>query len=83
MTIRRCLFASILAVVSYVPFPPVAAQTRPQPTVFERNTQPIQIFKTGLGTFTRPMSSSNREAQAFFDQGFQMMYSFAKPEAVR
>jgi tetratricopeptide (TPR) repeat protein len=29
------------------------------------------------------MSSSNMEAQAFFDQGFQMMYSFAKPEAVR
>jgi hypothetical protein len=23
------------------------------PTVFERNTQPIEIFKTGLGTFTR------------------------------
>jgi tetratricopeptide (TPR) repeat protein len=29
------------------------------------------------------MSSSNKEAQAFFDQGFQMMYAFAKPEAVR
>ena len=29
------------------------------------------------------MSSTNKEAQAFFDQGFQMMYSFAKPEAVR
>ena len=29
------------------------------------------------------MSSTHREAQAFFDQGFQMMYSFAKPEAVR
>ena len=26
---------------------------------------------------------TNKEAQAFFDQGFQMMYSFAKPEAVR
>ena len=24
-----------------------------------------------------------KEAQAFFDQGFQMMYAFAKPEAVR
>jgi tetratricopeptide (TPR) repeat protein len=53
------------------------------PTVFERNTQPIEIFKTGLGTFTRPISSSNKEAQAFFDQGFQMMFAFAKPEAIR
>ena len=57
---------------------------RPAPkTLFERNTQPIEIYKTGLGTFTRPISSSNKEAQAFFDQGFQMMYAFAKPEAIR
>jgi tetratricopeptide (TPR) repeat protein len=64
-----------------------AAQSTPAPapvkSVYERYTEPIQIFKTGLGTFTKPMSSSNTEAQAFFDQGFQMMYSFAKPEAVR
>jgi tetratricopeptide (TPR) repeat protein len=52
-------------------------------TVFERNTQPIDIFKNGLGSFTHPISSSNKEAQAFFDQGFQMMYAFAKPEAIR
>jgi tetratricopeptide (TPR) repeat protein len=51
--------------------------------VFERYTEPIQLYKTGLGTFTRPISSSNKESQAFFDQGFQMMYAFAKPEAVR
>ena len=57
-----------------------AQQTR---SLAERYTEPIQIFKVGLGTFTKPMSSTNKEAQAFFDQGFQMMYSFAKPEAVR
>ena len=52
-------------------------------TVFDRNTQPIDIYKTGLGTFTHPISSSNKDAQAFFDQGFQMMYAFANPEAIR
>jgi tetratricopeptide (TPR) repeat protein len=52
-------------------------------TVFERNTQPIEIYKVGLGKFTRPISSSDSEAQAFFDQGFQMMYAFAKSEAIR
>ena len=51
--------------------------------LFERYTAPIEIYKTGLGTFARPISSSNAEAQAFFNQGFQMMWSFAKPEAVR
>jgi tetratricopeptide (TPR) repeat protein len=46
-------------------------------------TRPIELYTTGLGRFTRPISSSNKEAQAYFDQGFQMMYAFAKPEAVR
>jgi tetratricopeptide (TPR) repeat protein len=52
-------------------------------TLFERYTEPIELYKTGLGRFTRPISSTNKEAQAFSDQGFQMMYAFAKPEAVR
>src|SRR6187549_606054 len=52
-------------------------------TLFERYSEPIGIFQNGLGTFTRPMSSKVKDAQAYFDQGFQMMYSFAKPEAVR
>jgi tetratricopeptide (TPR) repeat protein len=60
-----------------------SAQQSPQPSLFDRYTEPIGIYKTGLGTFTRPISSTNKEAQAFFDQGFQMMYAFAKPEAVR
>ena len=45
--------------------------------------QPIPLYKVGLGTFTRKISSSNAEAQAYFDQGFQLMYSFGKYEAVR
>jgi tetratricopeptide (TPR) repeat protein len=43
----------------------------------------IGLYKTALGTFTRQISSPNKEAQAFFDQGFQLTYAFAKPEAVR
>ena len=45
--------------------------------------EPIAIYKSGLGTFTRPISSRNPEAQAFFNQGFQLMYAFAKAEAGR
>ena len=45
--------------------------------------KPITLYKTGLGSFTRKISSSNPEAQAFFDQGFQLMYSVAKYEAIR
>ncbi|MEP7118719.1 MAG: hypothetical protein ABI880_14115 [Acidobacteriota bacterium] len=46
-------------------------------------SEPIPLFTVGLGTFTRKISSTNYEAQKFFDQGFQMMYSFAKLDAVR
>ncbi|HEU4893952.1 MAG TPA: hypothetical protein VFT47_20495, partial [Vicinamibacterales bacterium] len=45
--------------------------------------EPIRLYTTGLGTFTRPISSSNAEAQAYFSQGFQLMYAFAKVEAGR
>jgi tetratricopeptide (TPR) repeat protein len=44
---------------------------------------PIPLYTTGLGPFHRPISSKNKEAQAFFDQGFQMMYAFARLDAVR
>ena len=46
-------------------------------------SEPIALFTTGLGPFHRPISSKNKEAQAFFDQGFQMMYAFARLDAVR
>ena len=45
--------------------------------------QPIPLYKVGLGSFSRKISSSNAEAQAYFDQGFQLMYSFGKYEAIR
>ena len=45
--------------------------------------EPIKLYKAGLGTFTRPISSKNPEAQAYFNQGFQLMYAFARAEAGR
>ena len=63
------------------PFP--QAQSQPTQSFDQRYTAPIEIYTNGLGSFTKPISTKNKEAQAFFDQGFQMMYAFAKPEAVR
>ena len=62
---------------------PVSAQGPAVASFMARYTEPIALFSTGLGTFTRPISSANPEAQAYFDQGFQMMYAFAKREAVQ
>jgi len=83
MTIRLHLPAAVLAIGVVCIALPAAGQTPPPRSLYERYTEPIQLFRTGLGMFTRPISSSNREAQAFSDQGFQMMYAFAKADAVR
>src|SRR3954471_18522956 len=73
----------LTAVLGLTVIPSYSQQPPAPPTLFERYSAPIQIYKVGLGTFSRKISSNNKEAQAFFDQGFQMMWSFAKPEAVR
>ena len=52
----------------------------PLPADFE---EPIRLYTAGLGSFSRPISSPNPQAQAYFNQGFQLMYAFAKPEAGR
>ena len=53
------------------------------PNVPERYAEPIELFKIGLGPFSRKISSTNKEAQAFFDQGMQMEFAFDKVDAVR
>jgi tetratricopeptide (TPR) repeat protein len=52
----------------------------PLPADFD---EPIRLYTAGLGSFSRPISSANPQAQAYFNQGFQLMYAFAKPEAGR
>jgi tetratricopeptide (TPR) repeat protein len=78
---RTVLFT--LASVVVIGLGAAGAQQPSPASLHERYTEPIGIFSNGLGTFSKPMSSTSKEAQAFFDQGFQMMYAFAKPEAVR
>ena len=51
--------------------------------VIESHTLPIERYATGLGTFEKPISTRNPEAQAYFNQGFRLMYAFALPEAAR
>jgi tetratricopeptide (TPR) repeat protein len=74
---------NILVVAGLCMVMPAASRAQQPRSLYDRYTEPIQIYKVGLGSFSKPMSSASKEAQAFFDQGFQMMYSFAKPEAVR
>ena len=82
--VRRALLAlcccCLLLTTGLAAQQPTAPDPGPLPKYV---ADPISLFTTGLGTFTRPISSNNPEAQKFFDQGFQMMYSFARLDAVR
>ena len=45
--------------------------------------EPMNLFDSAMGDFHFPISSDNEMAQAYFDQGFQLMYSFAKDDSAR
>lgn len=49
----------------------------------KRIAEPIPLYRVALGALSYKISSTNKEAQEFFDQGFQMMYAFDKMAAVR
>ena len=44
---------------------------------------PIPLYPAEIGALTHPISSRNTQAQAYFNQGFQLMYAFDKEEAGR
>lgn len=63
---------------------PAAAPTPASPGELPKAVrEPIPLMTKALGPFVRPISSRNAEAQAFFNQGFQMMFAFAKVDAIR
>ena len=45
--------------------------------------EPMPLYETALGDHHHPISSENEQAQAWFDQGFRLMYAFGKEDAVR
>ncbi len=83
LTTRARLILCVASLSAALPIVMHAQATPATRSVYDRYTDPIQLYTTGLGEFTRPMSSRNADAQAYFNQGFQMMYAFAKAEAVR
>jgi tetratricopeptide (TPR) repeat protein len=53
------------------------------PELPESFSEPIPLYAGVLGDHEHPISSANAEAQAYFNQGFRLMYAFAKEEAIR
>lgn len=46
------------------------------------NLNPPPLY-TDLGTWSRPVTTASREAQAYFDQGLRLCYGFNHEEAIR
>ena len=44
--------------------------------------EPLAILIPGSGTYSRPISTDSPQAQAFFDQGLRMAWSFYFPESI-
>ena len=62
---------------------PAVGQETPDASLPESFDEPMPLLASSLGSFTRPISSESPEAQRYFDQGFQLMYAFAKVDAAR
>ena len=73
-----------LAVLLLVPFHGRAAAQHDEhaamPAGFD---DPIPLYTVGLGSFTRRIMTTSREAQAYFNQGIQFLYAFTPLDAAR
>ena len=60
-----------------------AAAAAPPGELPEAVREPIGLLTKALGPFSHPISSRQPGAQQFFDQGYQMMFAFARTDAIR
>src|SRR6266700_55196 len=60
----------------------VLAQQPDHPMKMDAGDQPATLM-AGLGSVHHPVSTTNPEAQRFFDQGLALVYAFNHDEAIR
>ncbi len=51
-------------------------------TVAAQDSEALAVMVPGGGTYSRPITTDSAEAQAFFDQGLRMAWSFYFPESI-
>lgn len=80
MKIHRTLF-SLLALLSAVTV--ASAQQNEGPPLPDVFAEPMPLYPSAIGDLTHPISTVVEGAQAYFDQGFQLMFAFTKVDAAR
>jgi tetratricopeptide (TPR) repeat protein len=76
LSLRTASCIGIVTAISSV----ALAQELDYPDAFD---EAMALYPEAMGDFHYPISSSSELAQQYFDQGFQLMYAFAKEEAAR
>lgn len=77
----RCVGLGLTLAVAAGSVPPVTAQT--QHAHAPAAAKPAARLFDGLGQHHRPIVTSNRDAQRYFDQGLTLIYGFNHEEAIR
>ena len=72
--IRNCAAGTILFFVAG----PIEAQEIEYPASF---AETMPLYEPALGPFTRTVTTSSTEAQAYFNQGIQFMFAFTPTDA--
>jgi len=54
----------------------------PQLNLMAQSDEALAVMVPGGGTYSRPITTDSAEAQAFFDQGLRMAWSFYFPESI-
>ena len=73
----------LLIALLLVPVSHIEAQEENDANLPEGFRATFPLYSEALGPFTRAISTPDANAQDYFNQGFQMMYAFAKMEAAR
>jgi tetratricopeptide (TPR) repeat protein len=73
---KPCLAITLLLLLSTTAWPQHADMQ------MQRTEKPVQLF-SGMGSHHHPVSTTNVEAQKFFDQGLAFVYAFNHDEAIR
>jgi tetratricopeptide (TPR) repeat protein len=75
MTFKKLTGALLLLLSSTLP---LIAQSEPKP-----KSKPLDSLVPGMGALHHEVTTSSREAQAFFDQGLSLIYAFNHQDAAR
>ena len=80
---RHLLLLSFALFATAVVFAEDEKEKPELPPLPESFSEPMPYVPKALGPYTREITSRNKEARQFFQQGQQLMYAFGKYEAVR